>query len=102
MNNNILKAEKLSKIYKGIPVVDQINLEISEGKIYGLIGKNGAGKTTLIRMVAGLTKPTSDKLSIYGEENPNKWCLQRKKMSFIVETPYMQPQLSAYDNLKIQ
>ena len=53
-------------------------------------------------MVAGLTKPTSDKLSIYGEENPNKWCLQRKKMSFIVETPYMQPQLSAYDNLKIQ
>lgn len=102
MNNNILKAENLSKVYKGIPVVDQINLEISEGKLYGLIGKNGAGKTTFIRMIAGLTNPTSGKLSLYGEENPNKWYLQRKKMSFIVETPYIQPQFSAYDNLKLQ
>lgn len=102
MNNNILKAENLSKVYKGIPVVDQINLEISEGKLYGLIGKNGAGKTTFIRMIAGLTNPTSGKLSLYDEENPNKWHLQRKKMSFIVETPYIQPQFSAYDNLKLQ
>lgn len=102
MNNSILKAEKLSKVYRDIPVVDQIDLEISAGRLYGLIGKNGAGKTTFIRMVAGLTRPTSGKLALYGEEDPDKWYLQRKKMSFIVETPYIQPQFSAYDNLKLQ
>lgn len=69
MNNSILKAEKLSKVYKDIPVVDQIDLEISAGRLYGLIGKNGAGKTTFIRMVAGLTRPTSGKLALYGEED---------------------------------
>lgn len=102
MNESILKAEALRKVYKGVPVVDGIDLEISKGRIYGLIGKNGAGKTTFIRMVAGLTRPSSGQMLLYGEENPNKWHLQRKKMSFIVETPYIEPKFSAYENLKLQ
>lgn len=102
MNNPILKLEALSKRYKGVTVLDSISLEISKGKIYGLIGKNGAGKTTLIRMLAGLTRPSAGKMLLYGEENPNRWAQYRKNMSFIVETPYIQPKFSAYENLKVQ
>lgn len=102
MNESILKAEVLSKVYKDVSVVDGIDLEISKGRIYGLIGKNGAGKTTFIRMVGGLTKPSSGQMLLYGEGNPNRWHLQRKKMSFIVEIPYIQPMFNAYENLKLQ
>lgn len=102
INPCILKADGLSKVYNGISVVDSINLEIFKGKIYGLIGRNGAGKTTLIRMVAGLARPSTGEMLLYGEKNPNLWPQYRKKMSFIIEIPYIQPKFSAYENLELQ
>ena len=54
-----IKTEGLCKAYGGAVAVKDVNIEIAEGSITGLVGKNGAGKTTLIKLLAGLTNPTA-------------------------------------------
>ena len=56
-NKDILKTVDLKKIYNGVPVVNNINIEISSGQIIGLLGRNGAGKTTTFLMLSGMIKP---------------------------------------------
>jgi lipopolysaccharide export system ATP-binding protein len=56
---SLLKAENLTKIYGGRPVVDGVDVEIHSGEIIGLLGRNGAGKTTTFQMMVGLIKPNS-------------------------------------------
>ena len=54
-----IKTEKLSKRYKTITAVDQLDLEIERGELFSLLGVNGAGKTTTIKVLTGLTKPSA-------------------------------------------
>ena len=54
-----IKTVGLTKKYKDIVVVDQLNLQIEQGELFSLLGVNGAGKTTTIKMLSCLTKPTS-------------------------------------------
>ncbi len=63
---NIIFSENLSKNYDGTQAVDNLNLSIKEGEIYGLLGPNGAGKSTIILMMLGLTEPTSGTISVAG------------------------------------
>lgn len=56
---SVLRAENLTKIYSGRPVVDAVDVEIHSGEIIGLLGRNGAGKTTTFQMMVGLIKPNS-------------------------------------------
>ena len=55
----IILAENLTKKYNGITVVNNLNLNIKYGEIFGLLGPNGAGKSTIILMMLGLTEPSS-------------------------------------------
>jgi len=67
--NPIIKTENLTKVYaKTIIAVSRLNLEISEGEIFGLLGPNGAGKTTTIRMLLGMTEPTAGQAFIDGHD----------------------------------
>ncbi len=59
INMVMVEASKLTKVYDGTTVVDNLNLKIDEGQIFGFLGPNGAGKTTTILMLLGLTEPTS-------------------------------------------
>ena len=63
----ILTTENLTKTYGQKDAAKDINIHIREGSIYGLIGRNGAGKTTVMRMISGLSKPTSGTYQMYGE-----------------------------------
>lgn len=63
--NNIIKIENLSAGYENKKVLENINLNISEKDFLGIIGPNGGGKTTLIKVILGLLKPTSGKISYY-------------------------------------
>lgn len=83
------------------PVLNHFNMEIRRGEIYGFVGANGAGKTTLIRILAGLVRQTGGKLELFGEENPGKLYLQRKRINGIIEKPVIFPYLTARDNLEI-
>ena len=60
-----IKINNLTKVYKDITAVDNLNLEIYEGELFALLGVNGAGKTTTIKMLATLTKPTSGDALIF-------------------------------------
>jgi ABC-2 type transport system ATP-binding protein len=62
----MIKAENLTKHYRRLVAVDNVNLEIPKGCVFGLIGPNGAGKTTLIKLLMGLTKITAGRANING------------------------------------
>ena len=99
----ILETNKLEKTYHHFKAINNLNIHVPKGSIYGLIGKNGAGKTTLIRLICGLQKPTNGTYSIYNVLNTDKQILNvRKRMGAIVETPSIRLDATAEDNLKEQ
>lgn len=99
----ILKTNKLEKTYHHFKAINDLNMHIAKGAIYGLIGKNGAGKTTLIRLICGLQNPTNGTYTIYGIPNTDKQILDvRKRMGAIIETPSIRLDATAEDNLKEQ
>lgn len=99
----VLETNNLGKRYKDFKALNNFNMHIPKGAIYGLIGKNGAGKTTLIRIICGLQNATNGSYSIYGVKNSDKSIINvRKRIGAIVETPSVYGNLSAIDNLKEQ
>ena len=67
----IIKINNISKDYKRIKALNNINLSINEGELYGLLGVNGAGKTTLLKILSGLTNPTNGDFVVGGFTNKN-------------------------------
>ncbi|SDY45671.1 ABC-2 type transport system ATP-binding protein [Ruminococcaceae bacterium YAD3003] len=100
---NVVSINGISKKYGKALVLDNVSLEIPKGSIFGLVGRNGAGKTTLMRIITGLSEPTSGSYSISGVSSSNKNILSvRRRMGSIIESPAVFRNLSAYDNLKLQ
>lgn len=99
----ILEAKNIEKKYGHFKALDNLNMHIPKGAIYGLIGKNGAGKTTLIRLLCGLQRPMSGEYTLYGTlNNSRKIAEERKRVGGIVETPSICLDMTAEDNLKEQ
>ena len=90
----ILTTEKLTKKYGDKVAAGNIDIHIREGEIYGLIGRNGAGKTTIMRMLSGLSCPTSGSYSYHGKSS--------RGVGVLIESPGIFPNRSAFDNLKIK
>ena len=95
----VLSIRNLTKKYGSRACVNEINMNIKKGDIYGFIGRNGAGKTTTIKMITGLTKPTSGEITLFGEKNLNAG---RRKIGTVIEAPAFVPHLSAKSNMYIQ
>ncbi len=99
----VLKTTALQKKYGSLTVLNNVNMHIPEGAIYGFVGKNGAGKTTLIRLICGLQFPTSGGYTLYGISNTSTEIVKsRKRMGAVVETPSIYLDMTAEDNLKEQ
>ena len=99
----ILETNNLEKKYGHFKVINNLDMHVPKGAIYGLIGKNGAGKTTLIRLLCGLQKPTFGTYTIYGISNKNKKVIEsRKRIGAIIESPSICLDMTAEDNLKEQ
>ena len=99
----ILETQNLEKIYKKNRILNNVNIHIEKGAIYGLIGKNGAGKTTLMRLICGLQKPTSGIYLINNIPNTDKKIIkERRKMGGIIESPTIYLNMTAEENLKEQ
>jgi len=62
----LIEVSHLTKVYGDLTAVKDLNLEINEGEIFGLVGPNGAGKTTIVRMICGAISPTSGTVKING------------------------------------
>ncbi len=65
---NILQVENVSKTFTNHKALDDVSLEVPEGKVYGLLGPNGAGKTTLIRIINHITAPDSGRVLFDGHQ----------------------------------
>ena len=65
--NYIIETKNLTKQYGSQKSVADLNIHVKRGRIYGLLGRNGAGKTTTMKMLLGLTKPTSGEVKIWGK-----------------------------------
>lgn len=97
MAETVIELKGLTKVYRKFTAADSFDLTAERGHIRGLIGPNGAGKTTLMRMIAGITKPTSGEMLFFGSaEDLDK---SRRKMSFMIESPIIDPTMTAYENM---
>lgn len=98
MTEYVIETENLTKKYKDKTVVNNINMKVEKGKIYGLLGKNGAGKTTTMRMLLNMATKTSGKIMLFGNIPDNS---TYRKIGSIIETPGFYENLTAEENLKI-
>lgn len=102
MNEYILRTNKLSKKYKNHFALKDIDITIRKGEIYGFIGLNGAGKSTMLRLVTGLTFPTSGSIELFGNDNPKYLRSAQKRIGAIIENPALFSNMTATENLEVQ
>ena len=97
---NVIEVTELRKNYNELTAVDRISFEVEEGEVFGFLGPNGAGKTTTVRMLTGIIKPTSGRISIMGfgiEQDPIK---AKQLIGVVPELSNAYNELSAWNNLQ--
>ncbi|MGZ9584264.1 ATP-binding cassette domain-containing protein [Paenibacillus marinisediminis] len=99
--NYVVKTAGLTKRVKDKDLVTDINLHIRKGEIYGLLGQNGAGKTTIMKMITGITKPTSGEIQLFDQTLTERSKSVLKRVGSIIEYPILFEHLTALDNLKL-
>jgi ABC-2 type transport system ATP-binding protein len=106
MNSNnfemAIETENLTKIYQGdIRAVDNVNLSVQPGEIFGLLGPNGAGKTTIIKMIVTLAHYTSGKLRVFGIDASKSPETVRDMLGYVPQSISVDTDLTGYENLLI-
>ena len=96
MTEIAIQARSLSRHFGDVIAVDNVDLEIPSGQIYGFLGPNGSGKTTIIRMLCGLLTPTGGKVNVLGLEIPVQAEALRRRIG------YMTQKFALYDDLTVQ
>jgi ABC-2 type transport system ATP-binding protein len=99
MKETILEARNLTKKYGDLTAVNDLNLAIRKGEIFGLLGPNGAGKTTAISMITGLLRPTSGSVMVDALDLQTHTNEVKAKLGLVPQELALYPTLSARDNL---
>lgn len=94
----VLTTNGLRKEYKDTVALNDLNITVEKGQIYGLLGPNGSGKTTTLGILLGVIKPKKGSFSWFGNGQKDE---NRKNIGALLETPNFYPYLNAVDNLKI-
>ena len=97
----ILTTDNLTKVYGEKRAADAVSLHVKKGGVYGLIGRNGAGKTTILKMICGLSRPSSGSVTFMGKSGA-ELASQMNKIGSLIEAPGLFPKMSAYQNMKIK
>ena len=97
-----IQTKSLSySFYHGIPVVNNLSLQVPQGSIYGFLGPNGAGKTTTIRLLAGMLLSHKDNIFINGQSLQKGRPLIFTSIGTLIEMPSLYLHLTARENLKL-
>jgi ABC-2 type transport system ATP-binding protein len=97
----ILRTTNLSKKFKDKEVIENVNMNVKKGEIYGFLGPNGAGKTTIMKMVVNLVKPSVGEIEVFGEKLTDKSYEALKRMGSIIEYPVFYDKLTGRENLEL-
>lgn len=95
----VFEAKGLTKKYSSDYALQDLNMTIQEGDIYGFVGENGAGKSTLMKVIGGLVHPTSGEISLFGQREKREIIRARRQVGFLIETPSLYPHMNADENL---
>ena len=99
MSNTVVKVENLVKKYKELTAVDQLNLEIKEGEVFGLLGPNGCGKTTTISCILSLLAFDEGKIEVFGKEmTPVSYDL-KSMIGIVPQNMAVFDELNVYENV---
>jgi ABC-type multidrug transport system ATPase subunit len=99
--NAIVRTEGLTKAYGRLTVVEDVDLEVFPGDVFGFLGPNGSGKTTTIRMLLGLVGPTSGRVELLGQPMPDAASTVLEQVGALVEGPGFYPTMSGRRNLAL-
>ncbi len=93
----LVAVRDVTKVFGKLRALDNFTMSIRPGETYGLIGPNGSGKTTLIRIIVGLTKPTSGEVRILGQRMPNRRIA--KDIGYMTQNNALYQELTIHENL---
>src|SRR5690349_20252972 len=99
MENSIIELRGLTKNYGSLKAVDDLNLNIQKGDIFGLLGPNGAGKTTTILMMLGLTEPSSGIAHVCGYNATSDPISVKRKVGYMPDSVGFYDNMTALENL---
>ena len=96
----VIDTQGLSKEYKEVKVLDNLNLKVQKNSIFGFLGPNGAGKSTTIKMLLGLTRPSSGKANIFGKDITRDSLAVRKRVGYLAQEPRYYDHMTARQTLR--
>jgi len=95
----MIRTENLTKEYDGFKAVDNLNLDVKEGEIYGFLGPNGAGKTTTILMLLGILRPTKGKIYLFEKDLTKNFLSLKRRIGVVSEKQYLYKEMAAGEYL---
>ena len=97
-----IRIHQVSKFFGTLKALDTVSLEIAQGEVFGLLGPNGAGKTTLISSLAGLTRPSSGRVSVMGFDVQSDYRQARRQLGVVPQELVFDPFFTVRETLRIQ
>jgi ABC-2 type transport system ATP-binding protein len=97
----VLKVEGLSKLYSGIPAIQNVSFEIPRGQILGYLGPNGSGKSTTVKILTGLIEPTRGRVLLDGRNTRDDVNDYKKRLGYVPEEPHLYTHLSGREYLQL-
>jgi len=100
LESALIETRNLVKRYGDKMAVDDVSLEVKAGEVFGFLGPNGAGKTTTIKMIVGLLKPTSGRVSVAGYDVQSQPLLAKASSGYVPDTPNLYAKLTGRELLR--
>ncbi len=101
MTTNLIETEGLTRRFGRLVAVEELDLRVPQGSIYGFLGPNGAGKTTTIRMLLGLIRPTTGRVQLFGTSLQKDRTAVLAQIGSLVETPAIYSHLTGREDLEV-
>ena len=96
----MIRLNNITKHYGNFTAVQDLQLQVAPGEVFGFIGPNGAGKTTTIKIIGGILKPSAGKVQICGIDMDRQPEAAKRKMGFIPDRPYLYEKLTGMEFLQ--
>lgn len=96
----VIETKNLSKTYREVHALHDLNLAVKEHSIFGFLGPNGAGKTTAIKLLLGLARPTSGSVHIFGQDIQRESISIRKRIGYLAQDPRFYEYMTARETLR--